>query len=222
MIIAIGFIQGLTSISDLPVSYLFKDDYNFSPSLSQSMQSLTNVPWIIKPAFGFISDSFPILGYRRKSYLIICNLINLLCWLHLSLSGIYNSYVGVATLVIISSCECMSNVIGEALLVELSQSKGRNKSEKEKQQIASNNVTLFFIVQSSGVLITANLSGYLLQFISKSQIFLLTAILPVVLLAIALVLPENKVRKASMNISNNHANNNLNSNHRRSIINEQE
>jgi len=36
--------------------------------------AVLNFPWIIKPAFGLISDFIPLLGYRRKSYLILAAL----------------------------------------------------------------------------------------------------------------------------------------------------
>lgn len=36
--------------------------------------AVLNFPWIIKPVFGLVSDFIPLLGYRRKSYLIIASL----------------------------------------------------------------------------------------------------------------------------------------------------
>ncbi|MGC1236610.1 MAG: MFS transporter, partial [Xanthobacteraceae bacterium] len=33
-----------------------------------------NLPWIIKPIYGLVSDFLPLFGYRRKSYLIIANI----------------------------------------------------------------------------------------------------------------------------------------------------
>ena len=32
-------------------------------------------PWVVKPVYGFLSDTVPIFGYRRRSYLIICGLL---------------------------------------------------------------------------------------------------------------------------------------------------
>lgn len=36
--------------------------------------SAANIPWTIKPLIGFVSDSVPLLGYRRKSYLALAGL----------------------------------------------------------------------------------------------------------------------------------------------------
>eukprot|EP00798_Chlamydomonas_sp_ICE-L_P004598 gene4599-14789_t len=32
------------------------------------------MPWVVKPLYGFISDSIPLFGYRRRSYLVLCGL----------------------------------------------------------------------------------------------------------------------------------------------------
>ena len=41
-------------------------------------------PWVIKPVYGFISDSFPIMGMRRSPYLFIFGLFGALSWLSLA------------------------------------------------------------------------------------------------------------------------------------------
>lgn len=84
----IGFTQGMLGLSDLAIEYMFKDDYNFSPSTSQALISITALPWIVKPFFGYISDTLPLFGYRRKTYLIMLGSVSALCWLHLSKFGI--------------------------------------------------------------------------------------------------------------------------------------
>src|SRR5438094_8049693 len=35
--------------------------------------AVLTVPWIIKPAYGLLSDFIPLFGYRRKSYLVLMN-----------------------------------------------------------------------------------------------------------------------------------------------------
>lgn len=35
---------------------------------------LAGLPWVVKPLYGFISDSIPLFGYRRRSYLMLCGL----------------------------------------------------------------------------------------------------------------------------------------------------
>ena len=39
------------------------------------LTSFAAFPWVVKPFYGFLSDTVPIFGYRRRSYLIICGLL---------------------------------------------------------------------------------------------------------------------------------------------------
>ena len=57
---------------------------NLKPKFSRRMCSAAQValltsisaaPWVVKPLYGFLSDTVPILGYRRRSYLVICGVL---------------------------------------------------------------------------------------------------------------------------------------------------
>ena len=37
-------------------------------------QALAHIPWMIKPLYGFFTDTFPIYGLRRRPYIVICGL----------------------------------------------------------------------------------------------------------------------------------------------------
>jgi BT1 family len=37
--------------------------------------TVLNLPWIIKPVYGIVSDFVPLFGYRRKAYLILANTV---------------------------------------------------------------------------------------------------------------------------------------------------
>jgi Na+/melibiose symporter-like transporter len=67
------------------MSYLYKDDLGLQPSDVARINSLVFIPWIIKPIYGLISDSFPIFGYRRKPYLFIFGLCVIICWILMSI-----------------------------------------------------------------------------------------------------------------------------------------
>jgi BT1 family len=51
------------------------------------INGFVQLPWTIKPIFGFISDKLPIFGYRRKSYLIITTVLEM-CLLFLLAYGV--------------------------------------------------------------------------------------------------------------------------------------
>ncbi len=39
------------------------------------LTGISAAPWVMKPLYGFLSDTVPIFGYRRRSYLIICGIL---------------------------------------------------------------------------------------------------------------------------------------------------
>src|ERR1700756_5119924 len=69
-------VEGLGQIGGLiaqPLNYYLKAAQGWTPLQITGFITVFNLPWIIKPLYGLISDFVPLFGYRRKSYLIIAN-----------------------------------------------------------------------------------------------------------------------------------------------------
>jgi MFS family permease len=69
-------VEGLGQVVGLiaqPLNYYLKEARSWSPSEITAFVTLFNLPWIIKPLYGLISDFVPLFGYRRKSYLLLAN-----------------------------------------------------------------------------------------------------------------------------------------------------
>lgn len=71
-IVLVYFAQGILGLSRLAKEYFVKDELHLSPAEASLIFSASSIPWLIKPLWGFISDSVPLFGYRRKSYLVLC------------------------------------------------------------------------------------------------------------------------------------------------------
>lgn len=41
---------------------------------AEAWKAIAHIPWMIKPIYGFVTDTFPIYGLRRQPYLVICGL----------------------------------------------------------------------------------------------------------------------------------------------------
>src|SRR5271155_1191184 len=70
-------VEGLGQIGGLiaqPLNYFLKQVHGWTPFQVTAFLTVFNLPWIIKPVYGLISDFVPLFGYRRKSYLIIANI----------------------------------------------------------------------------------------------------------------------------------------------------
>ncbi len=49
------------------------DVMSFTPLEVTAYFGVLNFPWVIKPAFGLVSDFVPLFGYRRTSYLLLAS-----------------------------------------------------------------------------------------------------------------------------------------------------
>jgi MFS family permease len=71
-------VEGVGQVSGLiaqPLNYFLKEVHGWTASQVTAYLAIFNFPWIIKPVYGVLSDFVPLFGYRRKSYLILANLV---------------------------------------------------------------------------------------------------------------------------------------------------
>jgi len=129
--------QGASSLSDLATQYLFKDDLRFSPSQLALVTGVITAPWVLKPVFGFVSDSLPIFGMRRRPYLLAFGALGSLCYF-----AVYRwaraSWECILALLGASLSICFVNVIAEALIVERGNSHSHTRNGSASNGNASN------------------------------------------------------------------------------------
>ena len=102
--------------------YFMKEGLGLTATTIALFVSLTTFAWWVKPCFGLISDFVPLFGYRRKSYIYLCNALSIILWL--SLSGM--SFAGLMTtfwpLAIVSFFMAfnfaMTDVVADGLMIE--------------------------------------------------------------------------------------------------------
>jgi MFS family permease len=71
-------VEGVGQVSGLiaqPLSYYLKEVHGWAPLQVTAYLAIFNLPWIIKPVYGAFSDFLPLFGYRRKSYLLVANIV---------------------------------------------------------------------------------------------------------------------------------------------------
>lgn len=184
----ISFNQGLGSISELAVQYYFKDELHLEPARLSQIYSFILIPWTIKPLFGMITDLFPIMGYRRKIYIILCGLLCFSCWLGMTFF-VNNLFSAVFCLLLINISISFSTVLGEAVVVELSQLEKVNSSNSAKDY-----VSLFFFCKYCGALLSAYLKGLFVEIFSIRWVFFLASLLPWLIVSSGILLIEIKLK----------------------------
>jgi folate/biopterin transporter len=189
-IATIYFVEGALGLARLAQTYLLKDELALGPAEMSALTGALVLPWTIKPLYGFLSDGFPLFGFRRKSYLIVAGLSGGLSYSVLSLSGFWESLdKGVAisgtvgALLLSSACIAMSDVVADGIVVT------RTRQAKDPA-IAGGLQSLCWGSAAVGGLLSAYFSGALLEVMSIRSIFGITAVLPFMVALIALQMEE--------------------------------
>lgn len=113
------FAQGMAQASGLisqPLSFYFKEVMHFDEAQSTAYLAILTVPWLIKPLYGLISDFIPLLGYRRKTWLLLLNMLSAGAFFWLS--GLNDASLILSALMVTAVGTAASDVIIDAVMVE--------------------------------------------------------------------------------------------------------
>ena len=113
----------------LATANLFKDYYSLDPGYVQVLSSFIAFPWSIKILYGIISDNLPIMGSKRKSYLVILSVLQFLTMQTMVFYKGTNEYIA-ATLLMLSSLSIAAmDVIVDSIMVVQSRKDSEEGSE---------------------------------------------------------------------------------------------
>jgi len=206
-IATIYFVEGALGLARLAQTFLLKDELHLGPAELSALTGIFTLPWTIKPLYGFLSDGFPLFGYRRRSYLVLAGLTGFF-----SYSAVGHNFWGlldntsrgggdatmtlsytVAALVLSSACIAVSDVVADGIVVQKTR-----ESAKTDPSLAGGLQSLCWGSAAVGGLLSAYFSGSLLETMKPQDIFSLTAILPLLVAAIALLIEEEPLSKSSI------------------------
>ena len=113
------FAEGLSQAGGLigqPLNFYMKEGLGFTTAQVADYLAILSIPWMIKPVYGLVSDYIPLLGYRRKTWLMVVNLCAASGFLWLS--GLNDSGTLIVALTLTAFGTASSDVIIDALMVE--------------------------------------------------------------------------------------------------------
>ncbi|MBD2211695.1 folate/biopterin family MFS transporter [Calothrix sp. FACHB-156] len=200
-ILTVYFVQGILGLARLAVSFFLKDELLLSPTQVSALLGIVALPWIIKPVFGFISDGLPIFGYRRRPYLILSGILGTISWISLA-TLVHTTWAATLAIALGSLSVAVSDVIVDSLVVE--------RARAESQADAGSLQSICWGASAFGGLITAYFSGWLLEHFSTHTVFLITAVFPLLVSAVAWLIAESPVSKSA---ENSHENNSVSIKH---------
>jgi folate/biopterin transporter len=173
-ILLVYFVQGILGLSRLAVTFFLKDDLGLSPAETAALTGLGILPWTIKPLFGFLSDGFPLGGYRRRPYLMIAGFLGCGSWVFLgSLKFLHvpqEKWLATLAIVLTSLSIAVADVIADSIVAE--------RARQESYSQAGSLQSLCWSTLAVGGLLTAYLSGFLLEWWGIQTIFFITASFP--------------------------------------------
>ncbi|MBF2079088.1 MAG: folate/biopterin family MFS transporter [Synechococcales cyanobacterium T60_A2020_003] len=187
-ILLVYLVQGVLGISRLAVSFFLKDDLGLTPAQTSALLGIAALPWVIKPLFGFLSDGLPIFGYRRRPYLVLAGLLGTGCWLAMA-TVIHSAWAATLAMTLNSLSVAVSDVIVDSIVVE--------RARRESIEKAGSLQSISWGASAFGGLLTAYLSGFLLQQFSTQIVFGITAIFPLIVTLVAGLVTEAKVDHSS-------------------------
>jgi folate/biopterin transporter len=185
-ILTIYFVQGILALSRLAVSFFLKDELLLSPVQMSVIMGICSIPWMIKPLYGFISDSLPLFGYYRKPYIVLSGILGCTAWVCLG-TVVHTSTTATIMIVLSSLSVAISDVIVDSIVVE----RARSESEAKIGSLQS----LCWGSSAIGGLCTAYLSGLLLEYFTNRTVFLITALFPLIISCVAWLISEKPINK---------------------------
>lgn len=112
----------LASLLNQPLRSYLREVLKYDAGQSAWFFWVVGLPWTIKPLYGLLSDFVPILGYRRKTYLLLFNLVAAGCFLWIS--GQTDPTVLMIAGVAVGVGVAAADVIVDALMVQAGRETG--------------------------------------------------------------------------------------------------
>ncbi|KAF1774378.1 Major facilitator superfamily domain [Phytophthora cactorum] len=178
-------VQGFTSFSALAVNYFFKDNLQLQPAESQSLLTVMMVPWGIKPLYGIISDSLPLFGYHRKSYMMLCSAMGAIATLTLAVPDLITTPVGAVLVLMLNSLStAVIDVVIDARVVEM--------SRLDPKYGANDLQSVSWVSMSVGGVLGSFLSGPATHNLGVRGVFCFAAVGPLTILIFSSLMHEAK------------------------------
>lgn len=177
---AVYFMQGALGVASIALP-LFLRNFGLSIEEIAKLSAFVAFPWVLKIAYGLLSDAVPLFSYRRKSYLILFACLGSLGWF--LLSSVNHTQISTIALCLIASNLALAaiDVITDGLIVQ--------NSVGMRSHIFQ---SIAWGSRSLGAILSGYAGGWLAENWSADKIFLLTSSLPLVIIFLAIRIKEEK------------------------------
>jgi MFS family permease len=152
-----GIGQAGAGILGQPITYYLKQVMGWDPVHVSAAFAALDIPWIIKPLWGAISDFVPLFGYRRRTWLVAANLLGVGAFAWVAILG--GGTLLIPALIVTALAMAVSSTLCGALLVETGQKHDGSAAFVNQQW-------LWFNIAQMIAVLTA---GWLIEVLSPSE-----------------------------------------------------
>ena len=177
------FAEGFRHFAGIAKTLYFKNTIGLSAADATLITTSIAFAWYVKPIYGLISDSFPFLGYHRKSYLFATGVLGIISYSCFLLPSWYS--VSIVAFVLGELSQAVADVIADGLMVEKSRIDPANGAN-DLQRYSYGSLVL------GGVLGTV-LGGNAADYIEPKYLIASLALCPLLVLISSLSIDEDKV-----------------------------
>lgn len=158
-----------------PLEFYMKEVLHYGADQIATFFAILTLPWVIKPLYGLITDYLPLYGYRRKSYLLIMNILAVGGFL--LITGVNDTTAIQTALLITAFGTAFSDVAIDGLMIELGKKTGKTAEFQSTQWLWFN-----------GAMVLSSLAGGLFtQYLPVESAFKVAAVVTAVFPAIVTV-----------------------------------
>ncbi len=196
------FMYSYTTIGNLAFYSLLKDVLHLDPAELNGYYTFINLLFLLKPLYGFVTDTCYIFGRHRQPYIMLGGVTASLLWVLMAFFA-ENALFATIMMFMINGTFALINASCQALVVEDSQERSSEKTDTAEGDAAGGkkevyndaktvkNVSLFFLLDSVGLLLSSYLSGFLVSAFSLRSVFLTAAAVPALIALSGAVLGES-------------------------------
>jgi hypothetical protein len=179
----LGFVFVFPSVN---IWLLLKEKTGLDPGRLVLQMQMVDIPWLLKPLYAWMSDRFPIAGYRRKTYVGMFSLYCAITWMIMPATLQYLTlfYIvwGLENL-----CLCWADVVVDALVVERVK---KSENEETHGSLQSVGATCRSLGKCVGSLLGALMFA---EGASSKEMFYFTAMAPLCVAFSSFWIDEKKV-----------------------------
>ncbi len=129
-------------LASLPIRNLLKNELGLDRTASAAFLFWTGIAWYLKPFAGIVTDTFPLFGTRRRSYLLVGAALATVGWL--ALMATPHTINGLLVLIAsINAFMVLASTVTGGFLVETAQASGASGQLTAIRQVVQQACSLF-------------------------------------------------------------------------------